>query len=98
MTAENERGRPGRGGTPFEIAGGVNGDHHTPVASATTGPANDLGELLASLDGPEVPGGCDDCAAIQTIKTISGGVSTITIAQDSWCPTLRRINLKRGRL
>ncbi len=46
----------------------------------------DLFELLA--DQP-IPGGCDVCAAYQTLVTQSPGVHSLTVHHDRWCPVLR---------
>ena len=52
---------------------------------------NPVGELLASLDGAQIQGGCDYCDAYQTIRAHALGshaVHMITVHHDDWCPVL----------
>jgi len=53
-------------------------------------------ELLGPLDGAQIPGGCDTCDAYQTIEPMSAGIWTVTVVHDDDCPTLARIEAKRG--
>jgi len=55
-----------------------------------------VGELLDSLDGAVIPGGCDDCDAEQRVERIRhlGRVTKITVMHDDDCPALAR---KTGR-
>lgn len=56
-----------------------------------------LAELFGPLDGARIPGGCDDCDAYQIVEPASPGVWSIGVHHDDWCPTLRRLEAKRGR-
>lgn len=53
--------------------------------------------FLDSCVGSEVPGGCDDCDAFQTVERIACGVFRVVVHHDSWCPTLRTMNRERRR-
>jgi len=50
-----------------------------------------LVNVLGVLDGAEVPGGCDDCDAYQTVAAVERGIWVVTVHHDDDCPTLRRI-------
>jgi hypothetical protein len=47
-------------------------------------------ELLDSLIGLEVDGGCDDCTAHQTIERVAAGVYVFHIFHDDTCPWWQR--------
>ena len=46
-----------------------------------------LGDVLAALNAIEFDGGCDDCPAYQTIKTVRSGVHVVTVHHEDSCPT-----------
>jgi hypothetical protein len=48
--------------------------------------ANPVHELLDSLAGIEVDGGCDDCNAYQTIERVDIGCYVNHVFQDNTCP------------
>lgn len=53
-------------------------------------------EFLAQLAGVEIPGGCDDCDAYQTLAMDDRwGGFVLTVHHDDWCPRLARY---RGRV
>lgn len=45
-------------------------------------------DMFASIAGQTIPGGCDDCAAEQTVREEPGypGVWRMTVAHDDTCP------------
>jgi hypothetical protein len=51
---------------------------------------NTVDEMFAGLVGQEIPGGCDTCAAIQTLHREDVGIWRLSVAHDEWCPTLAR--------
>ena len=54
----------------------------------------DIDQLIAALDGAQLPGGCHHCDAYQTIKTNAYGLPkahAVTVHHDDWCPLYRRI-------
>jgi hypothetical protein len=53
-------------------------------------PADLLANVLGPLDGAEVPGGCDECDAYQTVEPQSG-VWVVTVHHDGWCPRWTQI-------
>lgn len=44
--------------------------------------------LFGPLDGARIPGGCEACAAFQTVKAGAPGVWYLNIHHDSACPVL----------
>lgn len=46
---------------------------------------NDVDQFFASMDGAEIPGGCDYCDAVQRIAPAEQGW-TLTVLHDMWCP------------
>jgi hypothetical protein len=54
-----------------------------------------LSQLAASLDGARIPGGCDECAAYQTLEPVALGLVSIRVCHDPWCPFLRRLEQRR---
>jgi hypothetical protein len=42
--------------------------------------------MFGALDGAEIPGGCDDCDAYQTVRPITAGGWSLTTHHDDWCP------------
>jgi hypothetical protein len=53
-----------------------------------------LVDMLAPLDGRQIPGGCDTCDAYQTVRPLTAGVWNITVHHDDECPTLARIEAR----
>jgi hypothetical protein len=55
-------------------------------------PQNPANAIIASLDGAQVPGGCDHCDAYQTVRAHADGpgLHKITVHHDEWCPWWRR--------
>jgi len=53
------------------------------------------GELLTSCLGRQIPGGCDDCDAYQTVTAETAGVWTLHVHHDETCPTWRAIRRAR---
>ncbi len=48
-----------------------------------------------ALDGAQVPGGCEHCAAFQTVKPITAGVWTIDVHHDDACTWLASMETRR---
>lgn len=44
-----------------------------------------LAEILGPLDGAELPGGCDQCDAYQSVA-VRAGVWHVTVSHDADCP------------
>lgn len=42
-----------------------------------------------ALAGQEIPDGCDQCEAYQTVESVSPGVWELTIHHEDSCPILR---------
>jgi hypothetical protein len=42
--------------------------------------------VLDQLTGRRLPGGCDDCAAFQTVITQGQGLYVLTVHHDASCP------------
>lgn len=51
---------------------------------------------LGPLEGAQIPGGCDDCDAYQTVEPMFAGAWTITVHHDGWCPFYARVEARRG--
>lgn len=51
--------------------------------------------LLGPLDGAQIPGGCAECDAYQTVESHAAGVWVINVHHDDWCPRLRRLTNPR---
>jgi hypothetical protein len=49
-----------------------------------------IAELLGSMDGTVIPGGCDQCNATQHMKTMANGVFMCEVRHDDNCPVLLR--------
>lgn len=47
---------------------------------------NPVVDGLAQLDGLQIDGGCDQCAAYQKLTTVAGGVFVLAVFHDDWCP------------
>ena len=47
-----------------------------------------LVDAFAPLEGAELPGGCDECGAHQTVEPIEAGAWRITVHHDEGCPVL----------
>ncbi|HEY5304559.1 MAG TPA: hypothetical protein VIJ86_10940 [Acidimicrobiales bacterium] len=46
-------------------------------------------DLFKSLEGSEIPGGCDQCDAFQRTSEVIPGVWSVTIVHDDDCPFMR---------
>ena len=57
-------------------------------------PDNPLSGYLASIDGAQIPGGCDACDAYQVVQARAGhrNVHIIKVFHDGDCPTLAAIH------
>ena len=42
-----------------------------------------------ALPDQPIPGGCDDCDAVQRLTTDGGGIYVLTVFHDASCPWLR---------
>jgi hypothetical protein len=53
-------------------------------------PTNPASELIRSMDGAQVPGGCDQCDAYQVVVADRWGpnMHSIEVRHDDWCPWL----------
>ena len=51
---------------------------------------NWVNRWAASIDGAQIPGGCDTCDAYQTAHVIDRGITQIKIHHDDWCSTYAR--------
>ena len=49
---------------------------------------NPIMNLLGSLDGAVIPGGCDQCDAEQHMRNAGGGVFVCEVRHDDDCPVL----------
>jgi len=49
----------------------------------------DLANAFGSLEGAEIPGGCDFCDAVQTVEPVKAGIWLPTVHHDPRCPTLK---------
>jgi hypothetical protein len=47
--------------------------------------------LLGPLEGARILGGCDYCAAYQTVDPVRAGVWLTTVHHDDDCPVLARV-------
>jgi hypothetical protein len=47
-----------------------------------------LDDILSSLCGGRIPGGCDHCDAYQTNEQVDAGIWRLTVHHDDWCPWL----------
>ena len=55
---------------------------------------SDIGDILQSLTGQHIPGGCDDCNAYQTVHS-QHGIYVINVCHDDTCPTWQQIQARR---
>lgn len=46
---------------------------------------------LEAMTGHRMPGGCDDCAAYQTVERVDGALYVLHVHHDETCPTLREV-------
>jgi hypothetical protein len=54
--------------------------------------------VLGPLDGAEIPGGCDNCDAYQTVRAAGALMWSITVHHDEDCPTWAKVqDLERQR-
>jgi hypothetical protein len=51
---------------------------------------------LDAMTGRPLPGGCDDCDAVQELAQVERGVYVLQIRHDVTCPEYRRIVAQRG--
>ncbi len=58
-----------------------------------------LASMAAALEGAQVPGGCDQCAAYQTVERDSEypSLTHLTTHHDEWCPFLAARSYLRSR-
>lgn len=54
-------------------------------------PTNPTRAVLDALTGQQMPGGCDDCDAYQTVTRQDTGVYVLAVHHDDTCPFYRRI-------
>lgn len=54
-----------------------------------------LVDVLGPLDGAQVPGGCADCDAYQTVTALAEGVWSVTVHHDPDCPTFAAMEAHR---
>ncbi len=55
---------------------------------------NPFEDLFGQIQGQQIPGGCDQCDAYQTVTTVAPGVHSLTVHHDTWCPVLRAIKAR----
>ena len=48
-----------------------------------------LDDLFEQTDDQPIPGGCEMCDAFQTIEELDGGLYSLIVHHDDWCPFLR---------
>jgi hypothetical protein len=51
---------------------------------------NDLVNMLGAMDGAEIPGGCDECDAVQKVRAIKAGIWDIEVIHEDNCPAMAR--------
>jgi hypothetical protein len=49
----------------------------------------DIDDLFRKAHGKQIPGGCEDCDAYQTMDEVRPRVHMLTVHHDDDCPTLR---------
>ena len=54
-----------------------------------------LVDLFGPLDGAEVPGGCADCDAYQTVRPLAEGIWNVTVHHDDGCPVLAAVEARQ---
>ena len=73
----------------------ANGDHSATSASSASNPyLHGASDLLAAAVGRDIPGGCDQCDAYQTVDPDPFGEDQMwhcTVHHDEGCPELRRL-------
>jgi len=47
--------------------------------------------MLDAMAGKQLPGGCQDCGAYQTVDQVEPGVYVLRVHHDASCPTYRRL-------
>lgn len=62
----------------------------------TDPPPATIDDVLGSLAGRRIPGGCDDCDAYQTTSR-AHGIWTVNVNHDDWCPWLAARRARAGR-
>jgi hypothetical protein len=56
-----------------------------------TSPQIPSSSALEHLTGHRLPGGCDDCAAYQTVTRVADGLYVLTVHHDDTCPALNGV-------
>jgi hypothetical protein len=51
-----------------------------------------LDDLFGQIGDEPIPGGCERCAAFQTLSEESAGVFVLVVHHDDHCPALRAMN------
>jgi hypothetical protein len=46
-------------------------------------------DLFGSLEGSEIPGGCDQCNAVQRTTEVAPRIWSVIVAHDDDCPSQR---------
>jgi hypothetical protein len=61
------------------------------------GQPNPVSEMIAALDGAQIPGGCDQCDAYQVVQARAGhrDVHVVRVFHDDDCPVLLAIKKAR---
>jgi hypothetical protein len=61
-------------------------------------PDSPVSELIASLDGARIPGGCDACDAYQVVQARAGhrNVHLMKVFHDDGCPVLTATTTQGG--
>jgi hypothetical protein len=55
------------------------------------GDASPVSDVIAALDGAQIPGGCDLCDAYQVVQARAFGnrnIHMVKVHHDDWCPVL----------
>lgn len=47
-----------------------------------------VSNLIRTMGGPRIPGGCDECDPYQITKELEPDVFLLTIHHDDWCHVL----------
>lgn len=54
-----------------------------------------LVNAFGPLEGEEIPGGCEECDAFQTVEPVEANLWKLTVHHDPDCPRLARIEGRR---
>lgn len=57
--------------------------------TTTPNPTPDVAKLLGAAIGTQIPGGCGDCDAYQTMRRDRLGIFHLTVHHDDTCPAYR---------